>query len=77
MREAGLIVCLDARPETILERTRHETHRPLLQTPDPMARIRELLEQRAPFYARADRTIDTSDLSVDQIVDRIVGFLRE
>jgi shikimate kinase len=77
MRQAGLVVCLAARSGTILDRTRHETHRPLLQTPDPMARIHELLEQRAPFYARADQTIDTSDLSVDQIAARIAGFLRE
>ncbi|KPL11663.1 hypothetical protein AMJ85_03480 [candidate division BRC1 bacterium SM23_51] len=68
MRQAGLVVCLAARPEVIYDRTRGETHRPLLQTPEPLARIRELLARRAPFYARADHTIDTSELTVDQVV---------
>jgi len=72
MRRAGLVVCLSARPEVIFERTRRETHRPLLQTPDPMARIRELLDYREPFYARADYTIDTSDLTVEEVVARLV-----
>jgi shikimate kinase len=75
MRRAGLVVCLAARPETIFERVRQHTHRPLLQTPDPLARIRELLDQRAPFYARADHAIDTSDLSVAEVVDRLVALM--
>jgi shikimate kinase len=77
MGRAGLVVCLAARPEIILERTRRESHRPLLQTPDPMARICELLARRAPFYARADYTIDTSNLSVDEIVARLLRVWEE
>jgi shikimate kinase len=72
MRKAGLVVCLAADPEVIYERTRHESHRPLLQTDDPMARIRELLENRLPYYARADETIDTSDLGVAEVVERLL-----
>src|SRR5512143_2244304 len=37
MKKAGFVVCLTARPETIYDRIKHETHRPLLQTPDPKA----------------------------------------
>ena len=77
LRRAGRVVCLTARPEVIFERVRRETHRPLLATPDPMARIVELLERRAPFYARADRTIDTSDLSVEEVADRLVELWEE
>jgi shikimate kinase len=72
MREAGRVVCLAARPEVIFERTRRESHRPLLQTPDPMAKIVELLTRRAPFYARADVTVDTSDLCVEEVVKNIL-----
>jgi len=77
MRRAGLVVCLAARPEVIFERTRQETHRPLLQTRDPMARIRELLDRRAPFYTRADHTIDTSDLTVDEVVARLLDVWKK
>lgn len=72
LRRAGLVVCLAARPEVIFERTRHHTHRPLLQTPDPMARIHELLDRRVPFYARADHAVDTSDLTMEEVVARLL-----
>jgi shikimate kinase len=49
-----LVVCLWAPPETIWDRVKSQTHRPLLQTPDPPARIRELITARAPSYRQAD-----------------------
>jgi len=70
-KQAGLVVCLSALPEVIFERIKHETHRPLLQTPNPLAKIKEMLESRARFYAQADITIDTSEKSVDQIISEI------
>lgn len=70
-KKAGLVVCLTAPPEVIYERIKHETHRPLLRTADPLAKIRELLESRAPFYAQADVTIDTSEKSVDEVIQTI------
>jgi shikimate kinase len=70
-KKAGLVVCLTARPATIYERIRHETHRPLLQTPDPEAKIKELLDSRAKFYAQADVVIDTSEKSVEDVITAI------
>jgi len=70
-RRGGLVVCLTARPEVIYERIKHETHRPLLQTEDPRARIRELLESRAKFYREADLLIDTSERSVEDAIREI------
>ncbi len=70
-KKAGLVVCLSARPEVIYKRIRLETHRPLLQTPDPLAKIKEMLDSRAAFYAQADVTIDTSEKSIDDIILRI------
>ena len=75
-KKAGLVVCLAASPEVIYERIRNETHRPLLQTPDPMAKIKELLDSRAKFYAQADVTIDTSDKSVDNVIQAIKERIR-
>ena len=63
-KKGGVVICLTARPEVIFDRIKHETHRPLLQTPDPLAKIKEMLHNRAGFYAQADMTIDTSDQSV-------------
>ncbi len=70
-KKAGLVVCLSARPEVIYKRIKLETHRPLLRTPDPLAKIKEMLDSRAAFYAQADVTIDTSGKSIDDIILRI------
>jgi shikimate kinase len=59
LKAHALLVCLWASPETIWERVRHSSHRPLLQTPDPLGRIRELLAQRESFYRQADLLIST------------------
>jgi len=75
-KEAGLVVCLTARPEVIYERIKHETHRPLLKVTDPMTRIRDLLESRATFYNQADLIIDTSEKSVDEAVREIKEKVR-
>lgn len=70
-KEGGLTVCLTARPEIIYARIKHETHRPLLQVPDPQAKIRDLLEARDRFYRQADLVIDTSGKSVDDVISEI------
>jgi len=70
-KKAGFVVCLTAPPEVIYERIKHETHRPLLQTANPLAKIRELLESRAQFYAQADATIDTSEKTVEDVIQSI------
>ena len=72
---AGPVFCLDVRPEEVLERTRGTDHRPLLQVPDPLARIRALLEERAPLYARADYRVETTGRSVEQVVEEILEIL--
>ena len=70
-KKAGFVVCLTAKPEVIFDRIKHETHRPLLQTPDPMVKITELLDSRARYYAQADIVIDTSEKSVDAVITEI------
>src|SRR5438552_1205676 len=49
-----LVVCLWASPEKIWERVRNQSHRPLLKEADPLAKIRQLLAVRGPYYRQAD-----------------------
>ena len=70
-KEGGMTICLTARPEVVYERIRHETHRPLLQVPDPRGRIRALMDEREQFYRQADLIIDTSDRTVDDVINEI------
>jgi shikimate kinase len=72
LKTHALVVCLWASPETIWARVRSQTHRPLLQTPDPQAKIRELLEQRAPAYRQADVQILTEFRSPKEVVQQVL-----
>jgi len=72
MKKTGKVICLAARPEVILKRTASCCDRPLLNVKDPKKQIKLLLNMRAPYYARADKVIDTSKLSVKQVVARII-----
>jgi shikimate kinase len=72
LRAAGVMICLTARPETILARIGGGTARPLLAGDDPRTAVERLLgERRGAYAAAADLTLDTSDLSVDEIVEEI------
>ena len=72
MKESGKIICLSASPEIILERVKGHTHRPLMNVTQPKKQIEQLLKLRAPFYAKADKVIDTSHLSVEEVSARIM-----
>ena len=69
----GPVVCLTARPQAILNRVgRKLGARPLLAgAANPLSRIKTLLHQRANAYAQADLTIDTTSLSLDEVVERL------
>lgn len=69
----ALVVWLWASPETLWERCRLQTHRPLLQVPDPLARIRELLAVREPVYRRADLLINIEGRAQWQLVGQIAS----
>ncbi len=72
LKEHALTVCLWASPETIFERVKHSSHRPLLNHPDPLARIRELLAQREGVYKQADLLIGTELRQIREVVHQIV-----
>ncbi len=77
MKNTGIIVCLTASADTILKRTSGYAHRPLLNVSDPKKQIGLLLKLRAPYYALADKTIDTTELSVKKVVDRVIRIARK
>ncbi|MEW6272733.1 MAG: shikimate kinase [Thermodesulfobacteriota bacterium] len=77
LREGSLLVCLTASPRAIARRIRATVaERPLLHGHASLTgRIRELLEARAGSYARVPFQLDTSSLTVEQVVDAIVAEL--
>jgi shikimate kinase len=61
LKKTGTLFYLSCRPEIIDERIHLQPTRPLLDVPDPRAKIEALLKERASLYSQADFTIDTSD----------------
>jgi shikimate kinase len=77
LKRLGKMIHLIARPDIILTRLKRKNDRPLLEAADREKRIETLLARRAPFYARADHEIDTSELGVEDVVEQILHYLRE
>ena len=73
LKDKTLLVCLTASTETILARVGNGAKRPLLKGPNRRERIEELMACRADKYAQAHLTVDTSDLTLEQVVDQIVA----
>jgi shikimate kinase len=78
MRQRGTVIYLRAQVESLWERTRHDTSRPLPKTPDPRATLTALLEKRDPLYREAAHLIvDTGAQSAATLVNRVLAALRQ
>lgn len=77
LNAAGLLVCLTARPETIVQRLRHDDSRPLLRGPDRVERLRRLMRERRGVYARIFRRVATDRRSVEEVAGEVVRLWRE
>ena len=75
LKASGTVICLTATPEIILSRVQGNRDRPLLQSDNPLEKIRTLLAARADTYAKADLTVDTSCLNVEVVVEKICSQL--
>jgi shikimate kinase len=71
-----LLVCLTASPEALLKRTGSGSARPLLNGGERKSQIEKLLRLRAQAYGNAHFTIDTTDLTVNQVVERILEMTK-
>ena len=76
LKKSGIVICLKADVDAILKRAEGAEQRPLLNVGDRKARISELLEKRKPFYNQADNIIDTTNLNIKEVVDKIILILK-
>lgn len=73
LHELGQVFYLRASAETIYDRVKHDTTRPLLQGDDPKNKIRTLLDERDTYYREAaDIIVDVDNKEFEQILDEIV-----
>lgn len=61
LKTNGTVVYLHALPALLRDRTRHSRHRPLLNAPDPLARLAELYAVRDPLYREVAAEVLESD----------------
>ena len=74
MKRSGKIIFLSATPETIYERVKHSTNRPLLNGNMNIEYIGELMERRRETYENAaDVVISTDGKWKTQIVEEILS----
>jgi shikimate kinase/3-dehydroquinate synthase len=79
MMDSGVIVCLEAKPSTIYRRLLKDAEdpankevRPLLSGHEPLKRIEWLKQFRQPYYAQADWTVHTDNLTLEEVADEVL-----
>lgn len=73
LRQRTTVIYLRSTPDELYRRLKHDTQRPLLQVADPLAKLRELHEQRHPLYQQtAHYSVDTGRPSVGTLVNMIL-----
>ena len=77
LRRRGVVICMHAPIETILQRTMHTTHRPLLQVDNPEQRLRELYAQREELYRRTGTMVLTDKRPLREIAAHVLRVYRQ
>ena len=72
----GIVVFLECSPEQQFERTYRDRKRPLIQTDDPLTRLRELMAERDPLYREtADYVVSTEGRSATAVAKDIIELV--
>lgn len=77
LRNRGIVIYLHSDIKHLLERVRHDKNRPLLQTADPAATLREIMDIREPLYREtADIVINTGQQSIRAVINVILDKIK-
>lgn len=73
LKHSGKVFYLRATPEDLMRRLKNDRTRPLLQVADPLAKLRELYDQRDPLYREvAHYVVETGRPTVANLVNIVV-----
>jgi shikimate kinase/3-dehydroquinate synthase len=75
IKEHGVSIWFDAAHDVLLRRVRRKGDRPLLQTSDPAAVLRRLMDERYPVYRLADIAVLSRDVAQETMVDDTLAAL--
>jgi shikimate kinase len=76
LHRRGVVICLHAPIETILQRTMHTNHRPLLAVENPEQRLRDLYAVREPIYRRTGTMVLTDRRPLREIAAHVLRVYR-
>lgn len=75
LKDKALVIWLKADFDVVFDRVRRKNTRPLLDVPDPGAKLRNLIEERYPIYAQAHITVDSNVGPHKRTVDRVLDAI--
>lgn len=78
LHDRGIVIYLHTDIDQLLDRTRHDRTRPLLQTENPRKKFEELMALREPLYREtAHIVINTGQQSISHTVNKIISALED
>ncbi len=78
IKDGGCVIYLRASADHLFQRIKHDQSRPLMQTPNPMQTLRDLLKAREPYYLEvADLIVPTGKQKVNVILREIHNKLKQ
>ncbi len=79
IRRAGLLVCLEAEVDTILERVSRRDDRPLLSglsEAEKRVKIEQMMAERAPYYNQAHiKMLSNEGTTPEEAADKLIALL--
>jgi shikimate kinase len=76
LNQEGQIICLYANPQVIYNRLKKKNNRPLVKGKNVLNKINYLLEKRKQIYDNFEDKVDTTDLTIQEVVDKIIELLK-
>ncbi len=76
LSQKGKIICLYADSQTIYNRVKRKNNRPLLKGENVLSEINRLLEERKRIYNNIKWKIDTTNLNIQEVTDKIIALLK-
>jgi shikimate kinase len=75
LKSDSVMIYLHVDVGTAYERTKGNSRRPLLNTQNPLERIKALMTERAPYYEKIPFRVETSHRTPEEVVEEIIQRL--
>jgi shikimate kinase len=72
LRKNAILINLTASPETIYERVKNDSNRPIIKSDNILNKIKSLLEQRQNFYKNSDFSFETDSIMPQDLASLII-----